>query len=58
MTEPIKTSGLNEILLADIWRAFAIYDRSATNAQNRFFILRLLIVSVISQFALRFACII
>jgi uncharacterized membrane protein YGL010W len=44
MTEPIKTSGLNEILLADIWRAFAIYDRSATNAQNRFFILRLLIL--------------
>jgi hypothetical protein len=44
MTEPIKTSGLNEILLADIWRAFAIYDCSATNAQNRFFLLRLLIL--------------
>ena len=44
MTEPIKTSGLNEILLADIWRAFAIYDRSATKAQNRFFTLRLLIL--------------
>ena len=44
MTEPIKNSGLNEILLADIWRAFAIYDRSATNAQKRFMFLRLLIL--------------
>jgi hypothetical protein len=44
MTEPIKNSGLNEILLADIWRAFAIYDRSATNAQKRFIFLRLLIL--------------
>ena len=33
---------LNAILLADIWRAFVIYDRSATNAQKRFMFLRLL----------------
>jgi hypothetical protein len=40
MTKP----PLNEILLADIWRAFVIYDRSAINAQKRFIFLRLLIL--------------
>jgi hypothetical protein len=40
MTKP----PLNEILLADIWRAFVIYDRSAINAQKRFLFLRLWIL--------------
>lgn len=35
---------LNYALLADIWRIFVIYDRSATNAQKRFMFLRLLIL--------------
>jgi hypothetical protein len=39
-----EPSVLNEILLADIWRAFVIYDRSATNTQKRFMFLRLLIL--------------
>jgi hypothetical protein len=39
-----ELSVLNEILLADIWRAFVIYDRSATNTQKRFMFLRLLIL--------------
>lgn len=53
MIEPLETpefaassepTVLNEILLADIWRAFVIYDRSATNTQKRFIFLRLLIL--------------
>jgi len=44
MNEPKESSELNEVLLADIWRAFAIYDRSAINAQKRFIFLRLLIL--------------
>ena len=44
MNEPRESSELNEVLLADIWRAFAIYDRSANAAQKRFMFLRLLIL--------------
>lgn len=44
MNEPLESSKLNEVLLADIWRAFAIYDRSANAAQKRFMFLRLWIL--------------
>jgi hypothetical protein len=44
MNEPRESSELNEVLLADIWRAFAIYDRSANAAQKRFMFLRLWIL--------------
>ena len=44
MNESRELSELNEVLLADIWRAFAIYDRSAINAQKRFLFLRLWIL--------------
>ena len=44
VTQIQSSSVLNEILLADIWRAFVIYDRSAINAQKRFLFLRLWIL--------------
>ena len=43
-TDVSSSLELNEILLADIWQTFTIYDRNATNAQKRFIFLRLLIL--------------
>ncbi len=39
-----KSSSLNPILLADIWRIFILYDRSATKAQKQFIFFRELIL--------------
>ena len=39
-----KSSSLNPILLADIWRIFILYDRSATKAQKQFIFFRKLIL--------------